>query len=277
MSPLPRPISPAQLLEELGIDSPADIDIEAIAQYCGATIVYAPLTGCEARIIGYHDRAIITIHSAASFSRRRFSGGHELGHWMHDRGKALACSDIQLTSEWFTDNPEKRANRYAADLLMPVFMFKPIADNRPIIFSTVDELTTTFQTSITATAIRLVEHGAFPSMVICSDARRRKWFTRSEILPEALRPHEVLGRDTVAFELHRNQMAIPPGPTEVNAAQWISHPKASLYTVKEDSIRVSSGLVLTLLWWQDEQQLLDLMNEQEEEDSEEEPSPYDFD
>ena len=72
-------------------------------------------------------------------------------------------------------------------------------------------------------------------------------------------------------------MATPPGPTEVSAAQWINHPKANLYAVKEDSIRVSSDLVLTLLWWQNEQQLLDLMNEQEEEDSEEEPSPYDFD
>lgn len=277
MAPPASPISPAKLLHDLGIDSPDDIDVEAIAQHCGATIVYAPLTGCEARIIGCGDRAIITIDSASSPARRRFSGGHELGHWMHDRGKALACTNAQLTSEWFTENPEKRANRYAADLLMPVFMFKPRANNQPVTFTTINELAALFQTSVTATAIRLVEHGALPSMVICSDARGKKWFTRSEILPDTLWPNGSPGRETAAFDLHRNAAAAAQGPIDVNAAQWVTHPNAGRYVVTEDSIRSSSGLVLTLLSWQDERQLLDLDDEQQEEDDEAHRDRSDFD
>ena len=55
--------APAALLDELGINAPSEIAIEAIAQYCGATIVYEPLDGCEARILGSGDRAIITVNA----------------------------------------------------------------------------------------------------------------------------------------------------------------------------------------------------------------------
>ena len=43
--------SPAQLLEQLGITSPDEIDIEAIAFHSVATIRYRPLTGFAARIV----------------------------------------------------------------------------------------------------------------------------------------------------------------------------------------------------------------------------------
>ena len=41
-----------QLLQELGITEPEEIDLEAIAYYVGATIKRRPLDGCEARIVG---------------------------------------------------------------------------------------------------------------------------------------------------------------------------------------------------------------------------------
>lgn len=62
--------SPKVLLNELGITEPQDIRIEGIAQYCGATIMYETLTGCEARILGLGDQAFIrrlskiSVHSA---------------------------------------------------------------------------------------------------------------------------------------------------------------------------------------------------------------------
>ena len=55
--------SPEQILSLLGITEPEDLDIEAIAYACGATIVRQPLTGCEANIIGYGDKAIITVNN----------------------------------------------------------------------------------------------------------------------------------------------------------------------------------------------------------------------
>jgi hypothetical protein len=57
------------LLKELGITEPKEIDIEAIAQHCEATVTYEPLTGCEARIVGTNDRAIITVNPSGNRGR----------------------------------------------------------------------------------------------------------------------------------------------------------------------------------------------------------------
>lgn len=55
-------LSPAErVLQELGITDPGEIDLEAIAWHLGARIKLAELDGCEARIIGYRDRAIIRV------------------------------------------------------------------------------------------------------------------------------------------------------------------------------------------------------------------------
>lgn len=115
---------PEAVLEELGIRDPEDIKIEAIAEYCGATILYERLEGTEARILGYGDHAIITVNDAALRGRQRFSGAHELGDWMCDRGKiAFTCTDRSFTREWSDDNPERRANQYAVELLLPEDVF----------------------------------------------------------------------------------------------------------------------------------------------------------
>ena len=71
--------SPQRLLDELGITEPEDIEIEPIAFHVGALIKYAPLMGCEARILGAGDRAIITVnekaHAAGSAFPPRTSSG----------------------------------------------------------------------------------------------------------------------------------------------------------------------------------------------------------
>jgi len=256
-------LPPLSILQELGITEPEDLHIEAIAQYCGVTIVYEPLKGCEARLIGYGDRAIITVNTESSLRRQRFSAGHELGHWMRDRGKiAFVCAASTFSLEWSDDNPERRANRYAADLLLPELMFRPLAQNKDITFATVKQLASRFQTSTTATAIRLVEQGSFPAMIICNQLGRRRWFLRGPAVPESLWPFTVAGQDTIAYDLLRTSVEAP-GPVDVRADGWIDHAEAYRYRLREDSIRVQPNLVLTLLWWKDESQILDLDDEED--------------
>src|SRR5437879_3064631 len=146
--------TPEQILADLVIREPEDLEIEAIAEYCGATVRYKPLYGCEARIIGYRERAIITINESSSQGRRRFSGGHELGHWMCDRGQvAFRCSYDNYVKGWWAANPETRANRFASDLLLPLSMFPSRARGLPVTLEGARRLADIFRMSLTSTLI----------------------------------------------------------------------------------------------------------------------------
>lgn len=248
--------TPSLILGELGIREPADLDIEAISEYCGATIKYKSLQGCEARILGYKDRAIITVNSLSTRERQRFSAGHELGHWMRDRGQvAFQCEDKNFTQEWSTNNPEFRANRFASDLLLPAPMFKPLARGLPITFSSVSQLASKFQMSLTATAIRLIEHGWLPSMLVCNTDEGRAWFVANSAISGKFWPLDRPGTNTVAHAFQSGSSA--QSPKDVRSSEWIKHPMADRYWIKEDSIMLRGRIVLSLLWWEDEQQILD--------------------
>ena len=98
----------------------------------------------------------------------------------------MACTEKQLVGEWGDDNPERRANRYAADLLLPRKLFEAEARTMPATFASVRVLAKTFETSMTASAIRLVELGSSPSMIVCTEVTGRKWFARSPLVPLSL-------------------------------------------------------------------------------------------
>jgi Zn-dependent peptidase ImmA (M78 family) len=256
--------TPAEILADLGIREPEDLDIEAIAQYCGATIQYKPLAGCEARIMGLDDAAIITINVSSSVERQRFSGGHELGHWMRDRRTAsFRCDEQMFVREWSVDNPEKRANRFASDLLLPAKMFRPLSNGLPITFASVQQLADIFKMSLSATAIRLVEYGSYPAMLICNSAAGREWYIASSTVERKLWPVDRPGQVTQAVALLNRRRHVD-GPQDVRADHWIKNFHPDRYWIKEDSVLWTNQSVLSLIWWEDESQLIDLDNFEEE-------------
>src|SRR5262245_26488235 len=118
-----------RLLQTYGITEPEEIDIEAIAYDQGAEVRYRKLDSCEARIVGYGSKAVITIDCDAHPRRKRFSLGHELGHWIQDKGLiATACSRRDIGSHRFSASPtEAQANAFAAQILLPSYIFDPLA------------------------------------------------------------------------------------------------------------------------------------------------------
>ena len=250
-------------METLGINDPKDLDIAAIAYYCGATVLYEPLTGCEANIVGYGERAIITVNTDALQGRQRFSTGHELGHWMRDRGQsAFGCSGRQIDSEWNASNPETRANRFAGDLLLPKRLFVPLAKGRPIALDTVRALATTFRMSLTATAVKLVELGSFPAILVYCEHGGRKWFKRSRTVPERLWPLPRLSPGSVTCRLLSDPLA-KDAEDDVRADQWFEWPQAHRYYIRESSFRTGGDSTVTILWWKDEAQIIDIEEEEE--------------
>ncbi len=253
--------TPFEILSDLGIMEPEEIDIEAIAEDCGATIRYKPLSGCAARIMGFNDRAIITIDANTSRPRQRFSGGHELGHWMKDRGQvSFQCKNETFVREWSVDNPETRANKFASDLLLPAKMFRARLHRQPVTFDTVRELANIFCTSMTATAIRTVEYGDLPAMLVCNGPRKREWFVCSNEVRNKIYLESRPQRGSIAEALLRGDKS-DAELREVRSDAWFTHRDAASHWVHEDSIQLSDGSVLSLLWWKDERQLIRIDNE----------------
>jgi len=247
------------VLKELGISEPQEIDLEAIAWHLGAPIKICRLDGCEAQITGYRGRAIIRVDCSKSHRRRRFSIAHELGHWHHHRNRMLVCRSDEIGSKregvpW----TERVADGYATDLMLPHYLFDPAAKqyNR-MTFYTVRELADLFDTSLTATAIRLAESRVNPVVLVCHGPGGRKWFTRSPDVPTRWFPRDELDPDSFAFDLMCGNGSEQSHARLVGADAWFDRLEAERYELREHSVRVGHDEILTLLQIDDEDMLDD--------------------
>lgn len=246
-----------QLLRELGITEPAEIDLEAIAYHVGASLRYRPLDGCEARIIGHGDRAIITVNSRGSSRRKRFSIAHELGHWRCHKGKALVCRVDDLAPN-HASSAERIADAYAADLLMPRYMFDPLVrETKKLELNTIQKLAEAFNVSMTATTLRLIAGDHFPAFAICHNRNGRKWFSRAPSVPSRWFPRDTLAAESPAFEVLFGKSQEDRHPRKVSASAWFEYWEASKFNVTEQSMRISDGEILTILLMSDGAMLQD--------------------
>lgn len=239
------------LLRDIGVTEPEEVDLEAIACHLNARVRVRPLQGCEAHIIGAGDRAIITVNAESPRRRRRYSIAHELGHWHHHRGKRLVCR----AEDYQPNNPlsaERVADGFAADLLMPGYLFRPLSRGfAKCTFQTVDALAARFDTSQTATAIRLVESDHAPAMLVCHGPNGRKWFTRAPSVPRKWFPQDMLDSESFAFDMLFGQDRNNPIPRKIGADAWFDRHEAARFEVLEQTIRIRPDEILTLLLFTD--------------------------
>lgn len=238
-----------QLLQELGITEPEEIDLEAIAWHVGAKIKRRKLDGCEARIIGAGDVAIITVNSTSVFVRQQFSIGHEIGHWHYHKGKSLVCRSDDIgghTSGGAT--LERQADKFASNLLLPNYILRPyLSQFKKLTFETIKKTAQTFGTSLPATAISLVERGAWPAMLICHGQTKRKWFTRNTSVSDRWFPMDELHHESNAIGILYGRDPDQTTPRKIGAHIWFSCRESYSHDIYEQSIQTTDGDVLSLL------------------------------
>lgn len=248
---------PERLLRSFGVETPEEIDLEAIAWNLGVVDVKVrELDGYEARIVGKGDVAIISVDPRAIPRRQRFSIAHELGHWMCHHGKSSFCraEDIQ---ERNARNPvEQQANAFAARLLLPNYLLQPIARKIPrLTVKAVREVADRFQTSLTATAVRLIETNICPTMMIAYGPSGRVWFARSRLVPERWFPAAELHHDSYAFDLLHNAGPEQSSPRRIGADAFFDRREAERFEVEEQSFRVGEQQIVTLIHFRDDAML----------------------
>lgn len=245
---------PDDILKRLGIYEPEDIDLDLVAYSLNADVKRAVLSDCEGNIIGTDEKAIITVNNGVDPRRQRFSLGHELGHWVNDRGKNLTyrcdTNDMRqrsMSKNNFRQQKEVRANQFSAELMMPNHIFGRFLNNLDITTDSVNYLANEFNVSRTSAAIRFVEVSRYPCMIVCWDKTgHRRWFSRNPIVPDFIWPHAKI--------MQPRNVLTPSNGLEVDADKWINNEGSEDYIVVE-SIFSNGYDFLSLVWWKDESQL----------------------
>lgn len=254
-----RPPSAAErLLQELGVEGPQDIDLEAIARHIGVLAIRdRQLDGCEARIVGCGDNAIISVSSAIIPQRRRFSICHELGHWRCHKGQSLYCKAADIRSSTVAYAKEREANTFAADLMLPPYLVTRIAaDYRELTIKCLDEIREPFGASRTSTAIQVTKLHHSPTMIVRHSRRGKVWHYPSPRV-RSWSPKQELGRESSAFDMVFGASREQPTPRRVGAHVWFERRDAERYGITEQSFAVGNGEVVTLLTLRDGRMLED--------------------
>ena len=270
-----------KLLEELGIITLPVIPKELCRRL---EIHYAeePLKGFDGFLImdpASGDSVIGVNALIAEQGRKNFTGAHEIGHYALDSLTQNAFQCSRETIESYNPNIEPielRANRFAAELLMPRFIYQPLVDKRDAGWEEIKELSAMSQTTLTSTAIRFVDLTSEACCLVASQAQRTAWFRPGK----EFRPYIQVGplaRNTVAYAAFQG-ISPPDYFVEIKADNWLTGRGINASAeILEWSLPMNSyGQVLTLLYgekglagWQDE-------GDEDEEDEEVEWEPPTF-
>ena len=116
-----KKIKAADLLKKYNLHPP--IPVEKLAKKMGVTVSYGPL---DEDISGFlfrkEDEIIIGVNSFHPRTRQRFTIAHEIAHFLNHQGDFFVDRKIMFRdakSQEGTDENEKEANSFAAELLMP--------------------------------------------------------------------------------------------------------------------------------------------------------------
>ncbi len=238
-----------RILQSLGIEDPKEIDLEAIAWTQGAAVNYRPLDGCEARIIGSRRKAVISVNSRSPEKRRRFSLGHELGHWHHHRGQILFCGKDDI-GNFSNDalNPERQADTFASDLILPKYLLIPrIQKLKRVTLDAAREVSDEFYASLTATLLKIALSDEFPIVIACYNKTKRRWFERAPMIQPWWLPLRALDRQTFAADMLFNGAAEENFPRKMPADAWFDFKGSDRFEVTEQSFSLPDEEIMTLL------------------------------
>jgi Zn-dependent peptidase ImmA (M78 family) len=243
-------MTPAErMLLGLGIVEPKDIDLDTIAWTQGAVVNYKPIENCEATIVGSKRRAVISINSLSMPQRRRFSLGHELGHWHHHRGRLLFCGKNDVCNfKHDALNPERAADEFASDLILPNFMVLPrLRKMKRLTLAASRELAEEFDVSLTATLFKMTALIHFPMVIVCHNKEERVWWKAAPMIQQWWRPVRQLDDQTFAAEMLLRGAAEQTFPRKNPGDAWFDFKGCDRHMVEEQSFLLPNEEVLTVL------------------------------
>lgn len=247
-----RPAQKAnELLEQLAITS-LPISPQDICSGLGITYREHPFDGFEGLLVVDSGSAMIGVNSnIASDGRKAYTAGHELGHLClhvqdNSNGRFQCSSDD--TSSVSKDVREVEANSFAAELMMPSALVRPIVGSESPSWDSVKTLADRCKTSMTAAAIRFVELTEFPCAMVLSTNGVVKFYRASSAFRFRLdMDSRMLAKDSHAYAANLGR-PVPGDFNPLHPDRWLAGRFTSDSEILEWSLPKNRyGQVLTLL------------------------------
>lgn len=200
----------------------------------------------------HNGKYYICVNAKDLKERQRFTVCHEIAHvvlGLPSDHKALPSWSYAKKSQ-----AEILCDVFAAELLLPVSLFKSIADKEQISFSTVADLADRFESSISATGSRFATIVNAPCAFVLSEQGKVRYTSRSTTLREVnawIHPRLGLPRGSVSEKVRAGKVC--DGPEEVDADLWFSDWERG-GMLQEEAVHLEKwDQTLTLLWFEDEE------------------------
>lgn len=248
-------IAAKETLNYLGWSKPGDLTLEEIVYALGVNLKVTKLDGSEGLILMDNSSAIISVDSSINIlGKRNFVIAHEIGHFLLHRKKIKLFSDTNKTlSEWHINNKvEREANQFATELLMPEDLYREKVAQKRLSLDLIVQTAEYFKVSNTACALRYVQLGDFPSMIVYVEDSIIKWKQYSEDFPfQFLKLYEKVSTYTVAGDFFVGN-GIEEKPEKVDVIEWFpedfeAQEKVS-WQIYEQCFQVSDKGVISVLW-----------------------------
>lgn len=245
-----------KLLKRFNVSEPKDIDLSRIATDLKLTVEENRLDGCDGMLqmkVSPKKRGIITIRkSIRELGQKRFVIAHEIGHYespvLPDTAYACTSADLNLGNQRI--KPEERAaNRFAAELLMPRFLFTPRLVGQDPSMDLIKDLASEFKTTLTATLRRFVEFTDKRCALVVSEDWKIKYSIPSKNFGFNIDEGVSLNGNSFAVDFFRYGY-VDRNIKSVLATCWIKDSNLGQRArIREQSIgQKNYRSVLTLLW-----------------------------
>jgi Zn-dependent peptidase ImmA (M78 family) len=240
------------LVHRFGVEAARHVFVEGFAARLGVEIVMAQLKGATAQLAVRNGESarILLSDRLTNPSIRRFTIGHELGHYVLKHPSPSVSELCDAT--WRGDSPagscdpEAEANAFSAEILMPAHVALPICEVNTADLEPVMRIAHRFGMSLQASAIRFTELTQLRCAAVLSQRGFVRWVAPSATFIGTISPgrpiddRSAVGRYFKTGELCSRMMSVP-------AVAWIA--ASNDVAIMEHSVKCpDTGSVLTILW-----------------------------
>ncbi len=145
-------------------------------------------------------------------------------------------------------NPERHADDFASDLILPNFMVRPrLRKMKRLTLAASRELADEFDVSLTATLVKMTALNHFPMVIVCHNKRERVWYKASPMIQQWWRPVRALDDQTFAADMLLRDADEQNFPRKNPADAWFDFKGCDRYEVEEQSFLLPDEEILTVL------------------------------